>query len=681
VCGIAGILSEADGQASFEELRRMVAVLRHRGPDDYGLYRDKRIGMAHARLSIIDLAGGAQPMANEDGSVWVCFNGEIFNYLELSRELEAAGHQFRTRSDTEVIVHAYEQYGQRAWELFNGQFAFALWDTRLQRLWLVRDRVGILPLFYAKAGRRLVFASEAKALFASGHVRPEFSAEGLAQVFTRWAAVPPHTVFAGVSSVQPGGSVAFDRHLAETRTTYWRPSFAPDPNSSRLTLDDAADALEAKLKRAVQLRLRADVPVGAYLSGGLDSSMIAHTVRRADSSPLQTFAVRFADPAFDETREQRRMAGLLGTQHNEILCGSREIGEALPDVVWHAETPMTRTAPAPLFLLSSLVRQQGMKVVLTGEGADEFLAGYDIFKEDKVRRFWARQPESAWRPALLSKLYPDVGSAAQRQTRIWQQFFGGRLGEVNHPFYSHLIRWQNTSWGLGLLAPELRNGFDAARMEQELDLAMPTGWRAWPSLGRAQLIEVTTFLSSYLLSAQGDRVAMSHSVEVRYPFLDPELVAFCSGLPDHMRLRGLFDKVLLRRVASRHLPAEIWRRPKKPYRAPMTSPFFGEHSPEYVDEMLSPQALARLGLVACGPAERLIAKARRQAGHMSSEREEMALIGLLTLQLLGHFYFESFNQRTSDACRELDRYEPAVLEDRAAVRRGTGRSDPAAAPR
>ncbi len=461
MCGIAGVLLEPGlNPVPFEQLRAMAAMLRHRGPDGYGLYRDDRVGLAHTRLSIIDLTGGDQPIHNEDCSVWITYNGEIFNYLELRRELENCGHRFYTHSDTEVIVHSFEEYGEQAWGKLNGQFAFALWDNRSRRLWLVRDRVGILPLYYARVPGRVLFASEAKALFASGCLEPQFDGVGLVQVFSRWAAPSPSTIFQKVRSVSPGRAISFDESLTECESTYWQPNFGENRELAAISLDDAVEGLGERLDHAVNLRLRADVPVGAYLSGGLDSSVIAWLIRHTDRSRLQTFAVRFEDPEFDETVQQRRMAELLGTEHHEILYRSADIGDVLREVIWHCETPLLRTAPAPLFMLSQLVRSNGMKVVLTGEGADELLAGYNIFKEDKVRRFWARQPDSTARPALLARLYPYVGQGRTQSTGLWQQFFRRGLTEVDHPFYSHMVRWRNTAWALRFLSPNLRNGID-----------------------------------------------------------------------------------------------------------------------------------------------------------------------------------------------------------------------------
>jgi asparagine synthase (glutamine-hydrolysing) len=705
VCGIAGVLNGPGlAPVGLDTLRTMAGMLDHRGPDGYGLYRDERIGLAHARLSIIDLATGDQPLTNEDGTVWLCFNGEIFNYLELRRELTDLGHRFATQGDSEVIVHGYEQYGDGIWARLNGQFAIALWDQRRGRLWLVRDRLGILPIHYAVAGGRLVFGSEAKAIFASGHVTPALDPQGVDEVFTRWSASPPRTLFAGVSSVRPGSAVCVEvdergsgtgtrqagtaggsgagptagltAGLTVREQRWWQPDMALDRALADLPLDAAADALGERLAEAVRLRLRADVPVGAYLSGGLDSSVIASLVEKGDA-PLETFAVRFADPAFDETAEQRRMAARLGTRHHEIVCGPGEIGDALLDVVWHCEAPLVRTAPVPLFLLSGLVREAGMKVVLTGEGADELLSGYSIFKEDAVRRFWARRPGSKMRPSLAGKLHPEVAAGGTRGTELWSRFFGRDLGATDHPFYAHLIRWQNTAWARRVLAADLRAATDPAGSEGDLLAEMPEGWLGWAPLARAQWVEIATFMSSYLLSFQGDRVAMAHGVEVRYPFLDPEVVRWCSSLPTRLKMPGLRDKATLRHLASRSLPPEIWRRPKQPYRAPTTSALFGPEAPEYVHDLLSDAAVADLGLLDPKAVRMLAGRAFDRQGHMAGEREEMALVGALTLQALGQAYLRDLRGHVARARHRLDGVEPTVLVDRVAT--GTP-SGPSATP-
>ncbi|MBB4200415.1 asparagine synthase (glutamine-hydrolyzing) [Rhodoblastus sphagnicola] len=650
--------SAAEAAPTFGEMRRMVAMLSHRGPDGYGLYRDDQVGLVHSRLSIIDLAGGAQPLSNEDGSVWLTFNGEIFNYIELRQNLAELGHRFSTSGDSEVIVHCYERYGSRAWEMLNGQFAFALWDSRRRLLWLVRDRLGILPLHYARARGHVVFASEAKAIFAGGRIAPRVDPEGLCQAFTTWSAMAPRSAFQDIRQVPPATALCFDSALCAREQTYWRvhparPSFAKG---------SADDALEAQLKRSVALRLRADVPVGAYVSGGLDSSVITSLAAEARGH-VETFGIRFADPRFDETREQRLVAKHLGVHHHELLCSASDIRDALPETVWHCETPLLRTSPVPLFLLSQAVKAAGVKTVLTGEGADELLCGYTIFKEDQIRRFWARSPQSTMRPALLQRIHHYVGAEGARQNAVWQSFFSHKLLETAHPFYSHLIRWRNTAWTLRLLAPEIRNSLPLESMFADMAAELPPDWSAWDPVTRAQYIEIQGFMSSYLLSCQGDRVAMAHGVEARYPFLDPDFVDFCFTLETTDKMIGTRDKIALRRVARRRLPPEISGRRKQPFRAPIAAALFDRDEATFEDA-LSPSNLAASGYFDTTAVTQLLARARAR-GRSLGEREEMGLIGVLTLQLLNDAFGPQFRQRALEAEALLAGMRCDVWVDRA----------------
>ncbi|MGQ9367183.1 asparagine synthase (glutamine-hydrolyzing) [Azospirillum sp. A39] len=670
MCGVAGVLNGPRvAPPDLEELRRMIAMLGHRGPDGYGLYRDDRAGLAHARLSIVGLAGGFQPIRNEDGTVWISFNGEVFNHVELRRELEGRGHRFYTNTDTEVIVHAYEEWGSGAWARFNGQYAFALWDTVERRMWLVRDRMGILPMHYAHVGDRIVFGSEVKALLAGGHVAPRFDGARLAQVFAHWSVAPHGTVFAGVQAVPAATALCIDETLQIRAERYWTPSLESDPSLANLSVDEAAEALGETLYDAVRLRLRADVPVGVYISGGLDSSVIAGLVRWGKAGQVHSFGVRFADPAFDETSQQRMVAGFTGTEHHDILVGPREIQEALPEVVWHTETPLLRTAPAPMYMLSRLVQDNGIRVVLSGEGADELLAGYDVFKEDRVRRFWARQPDSAARARLMSRVHAFTAMGGNKTSPLWQSFFRRGLQDRDDPFYAHRIRWNNTGWTQRLLSPDVRAAYDGAKVEAAIRAGLPADWARWKPLSQAQMVEMDTFLTPYLLASQGDRVAMANSIEVRYPFLDPEVVELCNALPERVKMLGLRDKLALRRLAGRILPKEVGRRPKRPYRAPMTTALFGPEAPDYVHELLSEAALDRFGLVDAAAVSQLAARAHRQEGRMAGEREEMALVGTLTLQMLAHAYREDFRHHAAVARGRLEAAPVHVLEDRADGRR------------
>ena len=634
MCGIAGGLL-LESKAALPDLERMIGTLLHRGPDGVDYYRCAPCALAHTRLSIIDLETGGQPMANEDGTVWTVFNGEIFNFIELRATLQRLGHRFRTRSDTEVIVHAYEAYGDRFVEQLNGQFALALWDVRRQRLVLARDRVGIRPLFYAQSAGRLLFASEIKAILA---VAPEVAVldeRGLAQIFTFWAPVGARTVFKGVQSLPPGHRLIIEQGLSRLEP-YWAWTFPEGEGRADLSLDEAAEALRSLLNEAVREQLRADVPVGAYLSGGLDSCGVA-ALAREHVGTLQTFSITFEDPEFDESPFQEQMAQFLGVRHSAVRCTSRDIGEVFPQLIWHTETPLLRTAPAPLMMLARHVHEQGFKVVLTGEGADEVFGGYDLFKEGKIRRFWARQPDSAWRPALLARLYPYLARSPVANRHFARRFFGQRLEECDHPFYAHWTRWSTTRGIFRLLSPELQASLSSAMPEQELREQLPAGFGAWSALARDQYIEVKTLLEGYLLSSQGDRVALAHSVEGRLPYLDHRVIEFVNALSPRYKLRALHEKVLLRRALRGLVPQSIGSRVKQPYRAPESRSFFQEGKPlPYVADLLTSASLRRAGYFRPEAVHRLIEKCR--TGRALGAGDNMAFVGVLSMQLL-HEHF------------------------------------------
>ena len=329
---------------------------------------------------------------------------------------------------------------------------------------------------------------------------------------------------------------------------------------------------------AARIRLRADVPVGAYLSGGLDSSVTAAIIRKYASNKLDTFSIAFEDLEFDESPFQQQMADMLDTNHQVVYCTSADVGRVFPDVVWHTETPILRTSPAPMFMLSKLVQDHNYKVVLTGEGADEILAGYNIFKETKVRRFWARNPDSQVRPLLLRRLYPYISGLSDSQGAYLTAFFGKGLSDTDSPYYSHAIRWSNTARIRRFL---LRNqpGPQKGHDWDQASVPLPPYFETWSPLAQAQYLEMSVFLSQYLLSSQGDRMLMAHSVEGRFPFLDHRVVEFCNSLPPRMKLRGLTEKWLLKQFGRQLVPTDIWQRPKQPYRAPIHRSFFNRRRP------------------------------------------------------------------------------------------------------
>jgi asparagine synthase (glutamine-hydrolysing) len=644
VCGIAGMLRLHPEAARPDDalLRTMLGALRHRGPDEFGTYRDGLCGLAHARLSIIDLATGQQPLANEDGSLWIAFNGEIFNYVELREELAGKGHRFRTASDTEVIVHAWEEWGVDAVSRFNGQWAFAIWDRRENRLVLSRDRLGVRPLYVTRNDGRLSFASEVKALFVDPGVRRELDPLGLDQVFTFWTTVAPRTPFAGIEELPPGHTLTVDlagEAPKETLRRDWAPSYPSRDEPRHVSIEAAAEGLLECLERAVTLRLlRADVPVGCYLSGGIDSSVIAALGRRAKSGVFRTFSLRFADREFDETPYQRLMAERLEAEHAEVVCTRSDIARVFPDVIAHTERPVLRSAPAPMFLLSRLVQESRFKVVLTGEGSDEMLAGYDIFREAKVRAFWAREPSSTSRPKLLERLYPYLARNPQAARAMSRRFFAEGLDRVHEPGFSHAPRWHAAAALKKFFAPQVREA--AARSaEDELLADLPPEFRTWDPLSQAQYLEIRTLLSGYLLSSQGDRMLMAHGVEGRFPFLDADVVAFANALPPSAKLHVLDEKHVLKRAARDLIPREILERPKQPYRAPDAPSFVGADAPEYVGEVTSTASIASARVFDVAPVTALIAKCREHGGRgRLSNADNMAFLGVLSTQLLWHTF-------------------------------------------
>ena len=456
MCGITGVLNLTDKlPVERSTLLQMLEMIRHRGPDGFGIYRDGHVGMGSARLSIIDLAGGKQPIHNEDRTVWVSFNGEIFNYIELRATLEQQGHRFYTHSDTEVIVHLYEQHGEDFVQHLNGQFAIALWDQPRLRLVLARDRAGIRPLFYAQTRDRLLFASEVKALFVHAELPRRLNLEALAQVFTYWSPLAPVTVFEGVSALPPGHVLVAEHGRIRTRR-YWDWSFPEPPLPKERSAEEYAEELRTLLIDAVRLQLRSDVPVGAYLSGGLDSSIITSLIKNFTDVPLRTFSVTFDDAEFDESTFQQELVDYLGTQHTALRCTTHDICDAFPKVIWHTETPIVRTAPTPLMLLSAKVRAEGYKVVLTGEGADEVFGGYDLFKEAKIRRFWARQPHSRIRPRILERLYPYLKHSPASGRAFTEKFFSQGMEHKDRAFFAHIPRWTTTRRIAQFFSPEMQ---------------------------------------------------------------------------------------------------------------------------------------------------------------------------------------------------------------------------------
>jgi asparagine synthase (glutamine-hydrolysing) len=616
----------------------MIGVLCHRGPDEVGIYLDNQVGLGHARLSIIDLSSGTQPIHNEDKTIWIIYNGEVFNYPELKRALLQKGHRFYTTSDTEVILHLYEEEGPNCLAQLNGQFAIAIWDTKEKELFLARDRVGILPLHYTILNNTLIFASEIKSIFMNKNVARKIDPVAMDQIFTFWTTLTPRTVFKDIYELPPGHYLKISNGKTTVRK-YWDIPLYPPEEQLDLAPVEICRQIQELLQDSIRIRLRADVPVGCYLSGGLDSSGITTLVMKNFNSDVRTFGIRFEQDGFDEGEHQNRMVSFLGSNHTEIQATNDKIGVSLPECLWHCEKPLLRTAPIPLFLLSDIVHQSGLKVVLTGEGADEVFGGYNIFREAKVRRFWAKYPDSQSRPVLIGRLYPYIFKDPRLQ-RTLQSFFARGLDKTDDPIFSHFIRWENTSRLKTFFSADLGSAIGTYCGYEQVRQNLPKAYDRADNLSKAQYLETAIFLSNYLLSSQGDRVAMAHSLEIRLPYLDPRVMDFMGRVPAKWKIIGLNEKHILKKSFQGILPDEITTRPKHPYRAPIKQSLLNEKTTEYTQEMLSVKSLNRAGLFDTGKVTRLLQKL--QTCSSSSEIDSMALVGILSSQLVHHQFVESF---------------------------------------
>ena len=641
MCGIAGFVTQNSKPCDSRVLQRMIAMVNHRGPDYSGFHIDGPVGLAHARLSILDLGGGNQPLCNEDKTVWITFNGEIFNYVELRDDLIKKGHRFHTQSDTEVIVHLYEEKGEDCVRDLNGQWAFAIWDSNHQRLFLSRDRLGVRPLFYTQASDGFLFGSEIKSLFAVPSVRRAIDVEALDELLTFWVTVPPRTSFSGISELPPGHSLVLERGDVRMRS-YWEPDYYSSLGVQNV--EEARERLLDLLLDATRIRLRSDVPVGAYLSGGLDSTVIAALVKKLGMTHLRTFSVAFEDKEFDESSFQNEACEFLRTEHQSIRCTSQDIGRVFPDVIWHTEKPVLRTAPAPMFLLSKLVRDQGYKVVLTGEGADEVLGGYDIFKEAKIRRFWAQHPHSKIRPILLRRLYPYMKNLQSQPDAYLRAFFHVRNNDLASPFFSHLPRWNMTSRLKMFFSKDTKEQLKQCDAMGNLEAKLPVRFRQWDSFSQSQYLEAVQLLPGYILSSQGDRMAMAHSVEGRFPFLDYRVVEFASRLSPHLKMKVLNEKYLLKEAVGALIPELIRNRHKQPYRAPDSRSFLtgGRKNSmlAYAEELLAPRSISEAGLFDAEKVGKLVAKTRD--GQAVGIKDNMAFVGILSAQLVVEQFIKNF---------------------------------------
>jgi len=656
VCGIAGICGITKPcNTSVEMLHKMVNIIGYRGPDEVGIYIDDWAGLGHTRLSVIDLSGGTQPIHNENKSLWIIYNGEIFNYIELRQQLESKGHIFYTNSDTEVLLHMYEQYGSDCLEQLNGQFAFAIWDNIKRELFAARDHVGILPLYFTKVGDVLLFASEIKSLFINQNVPKEIDPIAIDQIFTFWTTLKGRTVFEGIDELPAGHYLKISKGRIEIKK-YWDYVFLPRNEQLSHSPNEVCDNIRTLLLDSINIRLRADVPVGAYLSGGLDSSGITAAIVNNFNNHVRTFGIRFEDPVFDESAHQNRIAKFLKVPHTQTIAADEAIGSSFADCLWHCEKPLLRTAPVPLLLLSKLVSENGFKVVLTGEGADEVFGGYNIFREAKLRNYWAKYPQSLKRASLTKELYTYIFNDKPRAKSTLDKFFSKGLNDLTDPLFSHLLRWQNTGRSKIFFCENLNRAIGRYDGFAEIRETLPESFRKWDCVSKAQYLEMSIFLTNYLLSSQGDRMAMANSLEIRVPYLDRRIIEYMCKIPSKWKILGLNEKHTLKKVFKGILPDEIIKRPKYPYRAPIKNSLIKDRADEHLREMLSENYIKKAGLFDAKKVNLLLAKMQKK--EQASEIDNMALAGILSSQIIYNRFIDDFPNK------QVDFKKPDLLIDR-----------------
>jgi asparagine synthase (glutamine-hydrolysing) len=624
MCGIAGIVASdrlhADERARVALMRD---ILSHRGPDDAGVFFDDQAGLGHRRLSIVDLAAGHQPIANEDETIRIVFNGEIYNHAALRPELEARGHRYRTRSDTETIVHAYEQWGDACVDRLRGMFAFAIWDAPQRRLLLARDRLGVKPLYWTVVRDRLLFGSEIKAILESGLVRPEAREEALPELLGTRYLSGTETLFKGIHRLLPGHTLAFENGVVTIRQYWDVPAGTVNDEMSRLTDREAIERFRSLLEESVRMRLMADVPLGMFLSGGLDSSAIAALMARMIDRPLQTFSVAFKDRAYSELEYARQVATAIGADRHEVVIDGHDFFGALPRLIWHEDEPIAHPSSVPLYFVSALAREH-VKVVLTGEGSDELLAGYGKYPRALVNWRAAAAygavpaPLRGWMAGTIVPGLPGrIGRYARRSflamDRTPEAMFFDNFAAIG-------LRRQ-TSLLANRLAPLATAGQAYAASRAYFDA--PNGRST--VLDRLLYTDLKTYLVELLMKQ--DQMSMAASIESRVPFLDHQLVEFAAALPPRLKLRGFTTKWILREAARDILPPAILARPKMGFPVPFARWMRAEWTDVARDVLLDRRTRHR-GIVDTAAVEHLItahAEGRTEGGD--------ALWSLMNLEL------------------------------------------------
>ncbi len=611
MCGLTGYCNFTQGvEPDRELLARMAESLVHRGPDSSGFFVDSHVGFGFRRLQIIDLAGGEQPLYNEDHSVVLICNGEVFNYKELRADLASRGHVFRTRSDVEVLLHLYEERGMDLLNAINGQFAFALYDRNRRKLFLARDHVGINPLFFAVVDQTLIFGSEIKAILRHPAAPREVDLTGLDQVFCFPGLISPRTMFKGIKSLEAGHYLTVDE--AGVRVTeFWDLIYPTLDEPTREEPEEVyVESLRDLFRRSIDYRLQADVPVGFYLSGGLDSSMIGASMgRQAAGVSHHSFSIGFADGRISETRYQRLMADYVQSRHQEITFDWAEIAKRLPQMVFHCECPVKESYNTCSMALSEAARQAGIKVILTGEGADELFAGYVGYRFDQfgIRQAKSHDLSTAMEDELRERLWGDQNLFYERDYHSYR--------ETREALYA-----QELSDGL--------DGFDCLN-ESPINKERIAGRHP---LHQRSYLDFKLRMADHLISDHGDRMAMANSVEARYPFLDLAVIDLARRLPPEVKLNGFGEKYILKRLAHGLVPQSIIEREKFGFHAP-GSPYLMGQRIEWVEDLLSYETVRRQGYFNPDAIERLKKRYSRDGFRVNVPFETDLLMIVLSFAL------------------------------------------------
>ncbi|NQZ09321.1 MAG: asparagine synthase (glutamine-hydrolyzing) [Algicola sp.] len=643
MCGIAGFYHSSLPSEKFPEtIKSMLGHIIHRGPDEAGYYIDDHIAMGTVRLSIIDLKSGQQPISDQTQRYWICYNGEVYNYKELRAELESHGVVFQTSSDTEVVLQSWVYWGEACLTKLNGAYGFAIYDREEHTLYLIRDRYGKRTLFYTVQNGELLFASEMKAFL--GHENFSFSMDStqLSSVLALWTPLPDQSGYQNVKQLPMSEYLVVKGDTIEKRTYEALDFHAAAPVETKA---DALDRVREVMHDSVKLRMRSDVEVGVYLSGGLDSSIITSLVTEQSPHQVHSFSVEFESKEFDESTEQQEAADFFGTKHSKIRISNQDIVDNFPKAVFHGEIPCFRTAFVPMYLLSKVVQDEGIKVCLTGEGADEAFLGYNIFKETLLRSSW-NDISMAERKQKLGGMYPYLKHFSEENLPKLMGLYDRSSVESMPGLFSHEMRFQNGRFSARLMK-QAQDPFEQITAM----IARDPHYAGLSAVQKAQWLEFKTLLSGYLLSTQGDRMSMAHSIENRCPFLDPNVIALSNAV--NLKFDDGFDeKHLLKQAFKNKVPHSIFSKKKQPYRAPDSSAFI-HYKPDYLELLLSDNELSKVEILNTKFARAFLNKIMNANPEDISSKENQTFIFLVSMALLHRNYVrrEGLNTKTA---RDID---------------------------